>query len=70
MQLSEDMSRAGFPVIKLLGMFQLVSSPSAITLYGVTDMLGQDLPRQFAGLRKTIQMWPDPPAQVGAMGGL
>jgi hypothetical protein len=64
LKLSEDMSLANFPVIKLLGMFQLPSLVSPVNLFGCTEVVGKPLKRQFAGLRKISQVWPAPGEQV------
>lgn len=58
LKLSEDMSLANFPVIKLLGMFQVPSLVSPVNLFGCTEIVGKPLRRQFAGLRKISQVWP------------
>jgi hypothetical protein len=64
LKLSEDMSLANFPVIKLLGMFQLPSLVSPVNLFGCTEVVGKPLKRQFSGLRKISQVWPLPGEQV------
>lgn len=69
-QLSEDLSLAGFPVIKLLGMFQLSSAPRPVYLYGCTEVVGRPLKRQFTELRKIKQLWPAPGQTVRARPGL
>jgi hypothetical protein len=63
-KLTEDMSQAGFPVIRLMGMYQLPSVPSPVFLFGVTEIVGKPLNRQFSGLRKIKQVWPAPSALV------
>jgi len=65
MKLTEEMSQAGFPVIKLLGLFQLPSLPSPAFLFSATEVVGKPLRRQFAGLRKIRQVWPTPGCKVG-----
>jgi hypothetical protein len=57
-QLSDDLSLAGFPIIKLLGMFQLSCVSSPVYLYGCTEVVGRPLKRQFTELRKIKQQWP------------
>lgn len=69
-QLSEDLSLAGFPVIKLLGMFQLSTVSNPVYLYGCTEVVGRPLKRQFTELRKITQLWPAPGQAVRAHPGL
>lgn len=66
-KLTEDMSQAGFPVIRLMGMYQLPSVPSPVFLFGVTEIVGKPLNRQFSGLRKIKQVWPAPSTLVRAL---
>jgi hypothetical protein len=66
-KLTEDMSQAGFPVIRLMGMYQLPSVPSPVFLFGVTEIVGKPLNRQFAGLRKIKQVWPGPNTPVSGV---
>lgn len=64
LKLTEDMSQAGFPVIRLLGLFQLPSVPSPVFLFSVTEVVGKPLSRQFTSLRKIKQVWPTSTAKV------
>jgi hypothetical protein len=69
LKLTEDMSQAGFPVIRLVGMFQLPSVPCPVFLFGVTEIVGKPLNRQFAGLRKIKHVWPAVGTKVGCEDG-
>eukprot|EP00879_Flechtneria_rotunda_P023949 GHRR01025369.1.p1 GENE.GHRR01025369.1~~GHRR01025369.1.p1 ORF type:complete len:969 (+),score=296.48 GHRR01025369.1:353-3259(+) len=57
-KLSENMAMAGFPVIRLVGLYQLPSIPCPVFLFSVTEVVGKPLRRQFTSLRKIKQVWP------------
>jgi hypothetical protein len=60
-KLSENMALAGFPVIRMSGLFQLPCVPCPVFLYNVMEAVGRPLRRTFPGLRKIKQIWPQPP---------
>jgi hypothetical protein len=60
-KLSENMALAGFPVIRMSGLFQLPCVPCPVFLYNVVEAVGRPLRRTFPGLRKIKQIWPQPP---------
>lgn len=60
-KLSENMALAGFPVIRMAGLFQLPCVPCPVFLYSVVEAVGRPLRRSFPGLRKIKQIWPQPP---------
>ncbi|KAF6259953.1 hypothetical protein COO60DRAFT_1700595 [Scenedesmus sp. NREL 46B-D3] len=60
-KLSENMALAGFPVIRMAGLFQLPCVPCPVFLYSVVEAVGRPLRRTFAGLRKIKNIWPQPP---------
>jgi hypothetical protein len=55
------MALAGFPVIRMAGLFQLPCVPCPVFLYSVVEAVGRPLRRNFPGLRKIKQIWPQPP---------
>lgn len=67
MRLSEDMCRASFPVIELLGLFKLTETQH-IWLYGSSGVVGKPGRREFAPLRKLTQAWPSPGEKVRLQG--
>jgi hypothetical protein len=60
LKLSENMSMAGFPVIRLEGLYQLQAIPSPVYLFSCTEVVGRPLRRTFEGLRKVKKIWPQP----------
>lgn len=58
-ELSLDMPAAGFPVVQLLGLFQLDSVPGApVWLYQICERLGEPTSRIFPLPRKIRRAWP------------
>jgi len=47
LKLSENMSMAGFPVIRLEGLYQLQAVPSPVYLFSCTEVVGRPLRRTF-----------------------
>lgn len=58
MKLAENMSQAGFPVIKLCGQYKLDSTSTPAFLYSCNEQVGKPLKRTFGDLRKARKMWP------------
>lgn len=61
-KLSDNMALAGFPVIRLEGLFQLPSVPCPVFLFSATEVVGKPLRRTYEGLRKIRRVWPQPKA--------
>ncbi len=55
-KLRENMGAASFPVVHLLGLYQLPALPSPIWIYDISEMVGKPLPRSFPPPRKIAQV--------------
>lgn len=66
-KLGENMASAGFPVVKLLGLYQLPALPSPIWIYHATEVVGKPLSRGSPPPRKVTQVWPQRGIQVGVV---
>eukprot|EP00878_Enallax_costatus_P030966 GHUV01033787.1.p1 GENE.GHUV01033787.1~~GHUV01033787.1.p1 ORF type:complete len:540 (+),score=161.45 GHUV01033787.1:449-2068(+) len=67
MKLAENMSQAGFPVIKLCGQYKLESTSNPVFLYSCNEQVGKPLKRTFGDLRKVKKVWPNADSPVPAV---
>eukprot|EP00798_Chlamydomonas_sp_ICE-L_P006610 gene6610-3263_t len=60
MSLRESMASAGFPVVHVLGLFELATTPGKPTwLYHIPEIVGKPLGREFDHPRNLTKLWPD-----------
>jgi hypothetical protein len=55
-KLREDMSGAGFPIVRLVGQFEITSPPVAVWLYEVMEQVGKPLCIKPHNPRKLTQV--------------
>ncbi len=66
-KLRGHMPRAGFPVVRRLGLFQLQAEEGKpIWLYTVDGSLLRPVRREMPPPRKLLQLWPPPGGHSGA----